>query len=54
MPFYTYVCRECGKKFQLSMTISQHDEKDLHCPKCRGKSVEQQITPFFAKTSKKS
>ena len=34
MPSYDYICRKCGKKFTLVMTISEHDSKKIRCPKC--------------------
>lgn len=54
MPVYEYVCRKCGKKFALTLTISAHENKRARCPKCASASVARQITSFFAQTSKKS
>jgi putative FmdB family regulatory protein len=54
MPSYDYICRKCGKKFTLVMTISEHDRKKIRCPKCSSVRAEQQYHPFFAVTSKKS
>lgn len=54
MPGYDYKCKKCGKKFSLTLTISQHDRKRIRCPKCASSQVEQELASFFAVTSKKS
>jgi putative FmdB family regulatory protein len=54
MPIYEYVCKKCGKRFDLAMTISEHDTKQVQCPHCKNTEVEPQLQAFFAKTSKKS
>lgn len=54
MPVYEYVCRKCGKKFSVTMLISEHGKKTVRCPKCDSGDVAQQITSFFAQTAKKS
>ncbi|MCX8118645.1 MAG: zinc ribbon domain-containing protein [Desulfobacterota bacterium] len=54
MPTYDYHCPKCKKKFSLVMSIKDHDEGKAKCPKCGNKKVEQQISLFQAKTSRKS
>lgn len=54
MPQYDYRCKKCKKEFSVFMAISEKDGKKVQCPKCKGKSVEQLITPFMTKTSRKS
>jgi len=54
MPEYTYQCRKCGKTFAVTMPISEHDRKKVRCPKCDSGQVTQQISAFFAQTSRKS
>jgi len=54
MSVYQYACRKCGKKFSVTMSISDHGKKKVHCPKCNSVRVAQQVVPFFAQTSKKS
>jgi putative FmdB family regulatory protein len=54
MPTYDYICKKCGKKFALMMTMSEHDRKKVRCPKCASTQVEQRVEPFYATTSKKS
>jgi putative FmdB family regulatory protein len=54
MPTYEFKCKQCGKKFTLDETYSDHDRHDEKCPKCGSKEVEQLISSVYAKTSKKS
>ena len=54
MPNYDYRCSECNKKFTLTLSIADHDARKAKCPKCGGKKLEQLITAFQAKTSRKS
>jgi putative FmdB family regulatory protein len=55
MPTYDYRCSKCKKKFSMVMSIKDHDAKKTKCPKCGGsKEVQQLITAFTAKTSRKS
>jgi putative FmdB family regulatory protein len=54
MPTYDYRCPACKKKFSLVLSIKDHDAGKAKCPKCGDKKVEQQISLFQAKTSRKS
>jgi putative FmdB family regulatory protein len=54
MPVYDYACGKCGKKFTVTMSIGDHDKHRVRCPKCKSSGVRQQISGFYAKTSKKS
>ena len=54
MPTYEYECRDCKKRFSVSMSISDHDKAKVACPKCKGKKVVQRISAFQTKTSRKS
>lgn len=54
MPVYEYYCNSCAKNFTVVMTIAEHDRGGIVCPECKGSSVVQRYTAFFAKTSKKS
>ncbi len=54
MPHYEYLCAACGKKFSLVLTITEHDQDKVKCPKCGSTKVEQQWAAFYATTSKKS
>jgi putative FmdB family regulatory protein len=54
MPTYQYRCDKCGKKFERSETISEHETSKAKCPKCESKKVSQIPGNVFVVTSKKS
>ena len=54
MPTYVYKCMKCKNEYDVIMTISEHEKKKPTCPACRSNSVEQLITSFNVRTSKKS
>jgi putative FmdB family regulatory protein len=54
MPTYGYTCQKCKKKFELKLTIGEHDKKRVRCPKCSSAAVDANVASFFATTSKKS
>jgi putative FmdB family regulatory protein len=54
MPTYEYLCPKCKKKFAVILSIKDHDGGKAKCPKCGGKKLEQLITSFQTKTSRKS
>ncbi|MBI5582311.1 MAG: zinc ribbon domain-containing protein [Deltaproteobacteria bacterium] len=54
MPTYEYFCKKCKEAFSLILSLKDHEEKKAQCPKCGGKEIEQQISSFMTKTSRKS
>ena len=54
MPSYDYRCSKCKKKFTAIISIGEHEAGKVKCPKCGEKKVEQLITAFLVKTSRKS
>ena len=54
MPSYDYRCEKCNKKFTALLSIGEHDAGKVKCPKCGERKVEQLITAFQVKTSRKS
>ncbi len=54
MPQYDFACTKCKKKFSLTLSISERENKRIKCPKCNTVKVEPQFSSFFAKTSRKS
>jgi putative FmdB family regulatory protein len=54
MPVYDYVCKECNKSFEIVLTLHEHEDGKVKCPKCKSKNVEQEPAAFFAVTSRKS
>ena len=39
VPTYQYRCGECGKSFERTETISEHENAQIRCPKCNTKKV---------------
>ena len=54
MPAYEYYCRPCDRTFIVVMSITEHETKQVECPHCHGAQVEQLLSTFIARTSKKS
>ena len=54
MPVYDYVCLDCNQPFEKVLTLNSHDHEPIECPHCGSKNVDQEVTAFFAVTSKKS
>jgi putative FmdB family regulatory protein len=54
MPTYEYLCKDCRELFDKILTLTAHAREPITCPKCGGKNVEQELTTFYAVTSKKS
>ena len=53
MPTYNYRCDKCGKAFERTETISEHEKAKLKCPKCKRK-VTAVPSRVYVMTSKKS
>ena len=55
MARYEYHCKKCGHKFELGMTVGQHERKHTTtCPKCHHRTVEQVPSKFQVVTAKKT
>ena len=54
MPQYEFFCKKCQQTFTIILTLKEHEQGDVKCPKCHGKKLEQRAAAFFAVTSKKS
>jgi putative FmdB family regulatory protein len=60
MPTYEYRCMDCGKVWERTEHIAEHDDVTAHkaeppvCPVCSGHRVEPVVSAFFAKTGRKS
>lgn len=46
MPLYDFKCKDCGKSFELSLTLVEREaETDKKiCPSCASKHIEQELT----------
>jgi putative FmdB family regulatory protein len=56
VPLYEFVCRDCGKTFEIVATIKEYaDGLEAHCPACKSKKVERVLGSFTVLgTTKKS
>ena len=54
MPIYEFRCAKCRTRFTLSMSIPEHDRRRPARPKCSARDVVAVLSPFFAKTIRKS
>jgi putative FmdB family regulatory protein len=54
MPTYKYRCRKCNNTFELIEHISEHASARHRCPKCGSDGVVTVVSPFFARTARKS
>ncbi len=39
MPFYTYVCKDCRRKFDVFMSYSEYGQKLVACKYCKSENV---------------
>jgi len=51
-PVYEYLCERCDKGFELVLTLHEHEEQKVVCPKCGSNEVHQMLTAFTAVRSK--
>jgi len=54
MPQYEFLCQDCKKPFSKILTLTEYGKGKITCPRCGSRKVEQQTSPFYAVTSKKS
>jgi len=54
VPTYQYRCEKCGKSFECTETITEHERAKANCPKCDSKKVSQVPGRVHVVTSKKS
>ncbi len=54
MPVYKYFCESCQKEFETTLTLHEHEESKIKCPKCGTDKVHQIAAAFTAVTSRKS
>ena len=50
MPVYTYVCKDCGNKFDLLIGVTS-EKTELKCKKCGSKNIEKTIGLFTVGSS---
>jgi putative FmdB family regulatory protein len=54
VPSYLFHCRDCLKPFTKQLSLQEYVEGRVVCPSCGSDDVEQQLSRFYAVTSKKS
>jgi putative FmdB family regulatory protein len=54
MPTYQYRCEKCGKKFERTETISEHEAGKSKCPRRGSEKVSVVPGNVYVVTSKKS
>ncbi len=45
MPIYTYVCKDCGEKFDLMVGVNS-EKVQLRCAKCASGNIEKTFSAF--------
>jgi len=45
MPIYTYLCKDCGQKFDLLVGMTS-EKTELKCEKCKSKNIEKALSSF--------
>ncbi len=43
MPFYTYICQDCRKRFDVFLSYSEYGQTEVQCKHCGGKHVQRAI-----------
>jgi putative FmdB family regulatory protein len=46
MPTYAYLCRACGRPFEIQMSVREKEEWKPRCRECGSAKVEQQLVSF--------
>ena len=45
MPIYTYICQDCGEKFDLLVGVTMEKE-ELKCKKCNSRKIQKTFSTF--------
>ena len=51
MPVYSFICKDCGEKFDLLIGVTKEDEKKV-CKKCRSKNIKKVFASFGVSSGK--
>jgi putative FmdB family regulatory protein len=57
MPTYELRCLSCGEGIELTLHIEEYEKAKnagIECPKCHGRDVAPEISPFEVKTTRKA
>ena len=50
MPIYTFICKDCGEKFDLLFGITV-DKEEYKCKKCNSENIKRTLSTFSLGTS---
>lgn len=56
MAIYEFECGKCGKRFDVTMAMSEHDrlrEQPPACPECGARETRQLVSTFSCKAPSK-
>ena len=45
MPIYSFICKNCGEKFDLLIGVTAEKE-EYKCKKCNSKNIERTLSTF--------
>ena len=45
MPIFSYICKDCGEKFDLLVGVVS-DKEEMKCKKCGSRNVEKTLSAF--------
>jgi putative FmdB family regulatory protein len=43
---YDFICKNCGKKFEVAISYKQLQILNLNCPNCKSKNISRKYSPF--------
>lgn len=46
MPFYTFSCNSCGKKFEVMCSIAEKEQNLIVCPACGASELDRVFEGF--------
>jgi putative FmdB family regulatory protein len=49
MPIYEYICKDCGKRFEMIRSIKDADTR-IPCKSCHSDHTQRAISVFFAQS----
>ena len=50
MPVYTYVCKDCGEKFDLLIGVTS-EKAEMKCKKCDSSNINRVLSSFNVRNS---
>jgi putative FmdB family regulatory protein len=54
MPNYEFKCLDCGKAFEIPLSLTDFEAGNYQCPSCNQKNLEEQFTNVSVISPKKS